>query len=341
MSDLNFMSPEALRVIELVQKLLNLANKNPNPEEAASAAAKAQKMLAEHNLEMSTVEEASGLKSGKREEQKLLGGMYQYQRDLWKAVGELNFCLYWNQMTWQKRKVQRRDPWDGTYKTSEQYAKTWQHRLVGRSVNVMGTKLMGQYLEGAVDRLLMDRLREKHDQPNSQRWSSWAVAFREGAISDVVGRLYERREHLLAEEALRVERERDEAMARATAGVSTENALALADLAQSEYDANMDHLRGEGWSARQRARRAEAARLQAEEEARYAKWAAANPEEAAAEERKREEADRRYWARYRGGSSAPERASDKNYGAYREGRKAGASISIDQQVGTAARGLLK
>ena len=339
------LSPEALKTIETVRKLMNLANKNPNPEEAASAAAKAQKLLAEHNIQMSMVEEATGAKEGKREKAKMLGGMYTYQRELWTAVAELNFCLYWNQQTWEKRKVEEKaDDWSPgfwneklqrytQYRTVEKYARTWRHTLVGRIINTQSTVMMAQYLEGAIERLLIDRLKERHgtEQPNSQRFSSWAVAYREGAVYDLTQRLEEKRQGLIDE----MEKAAREAEARAReAGASLSTTLSLELLAQSERDANMDHLYGEGYSAKKRAERAERARIRAEEEAAYAKWAAENPEEAAKEEAKRLEEARKYWARRRGGGgSAPARASDKNTGAWAAGRRDAASISIDTQVG--------
>lgn len=338
------LTPEALKVIETVRKLLNLANKNPNPEEAASAAAKAQKMLAEHNIQMSMVEEQTGKVEGKREKAKLQGGMYKYQQALWTAVAELNFCLYWNQQTWEKRKVQQRYTGWGQgfwneklgrytqYQWVEDYARTWRHTLVGRTINTQSTVVLAQYLEGAIERLLLERLSERTDQPNSQRFSSWAVAYREGAVYDLVERLEEKRRGLIDE----MERAAREAELRAReSGVSLATSLSIEVMAQTERDANMDHIYGEGWSAQQRAKRAEAARIKAEEEAAYAQWAAANPEEARKEEAKRREEARKYWARRRGGGggSHTETASDKNPGAFAAGRRDAAKISIDTQVG--------
>lgn len=342
------LSPEAVATIDKVRKLLNLANRNPNPEEAASAAAKAQKLLAEHNIQMSMVEEQTGHVEGKREKAKLAGGMYKYQQQLWQAVAELNFCLYWNQQTWEKRKVQRYDEWGEWneklgrrtyYKWVEDYARTWRHTLVGRTINTQATQLLARYLEDAIERLLEERLGERINSRavvgssvNKQRFSSWAVAYREGAVYDLVQRLEEKRQGLIDE----MEKARREAETRAKeAGTSLERSLSIEVMAQSEHDANMDHLYGEGWSAEQRAKKAERARIAAEEEARYAAWAAANPEEARAEEEKRRKEREKYWARRRGGGgSYTETASDKNPGAWAAGRRDAAKISIDTQVGS-------
>jgi hypothetical protein len=72
-----------------IQKLLNLAANNPNEEEeATAAAAMAQKLLTEYNLDASLVETA-GSDDGRREEIKTRGGFYKFERYLWHKVAEL------------------------------------------------------------------------------------------------------------------------------------------------------------------------------------------------------------------------------------------------------------
>jgi flavin-binding protein dodecin len=324
-----------IRAIQTVEKLLALAGKNPNANEAAAAAAKAQAILAERNLDMAAVEEAQGKTSGKREEAKLRGGMYTYQNQLWRAVAELNFCYYMCYRGHEEVKTRRRSLWSGEMITDTRYKRVWRHHVIGRIVNVRTTHALATYLESTVERLLMERLGDD----NSQRFSSWAVAFREGAVHDIVTRLEAKRARVIAQE----ERERREAEERArTAGTSLERAISTQTVAQTEKDANMDFIHGEGWSAKQRARRAEAARAKAEAEAEYAAWAAANPEEAKEKEAERAEEERKYWARRRGGGgSTPDTASDKNPGAWRAGREAAADIGIDEQLGEKKGGLLR
>lgn len=78
-------TPEQVKIIERVRKLLALGGKsNPNPEEAASATAKAQELLSQYNLELSTLERSTGT-DGARENNLALGGMHAWQRKLWRA----------------------------------------------------------------------------------------------------------------------------------------------------------------------------------------------------------------------------------------------------------------
>src|SRR3954469_19270019 len=82
------------KAIEKIAKIFQLAEKNPNREEAATAMALGQKMLAQHNLDMVTIERHGG-ESGKRLDEAVSGGMYRYQRELYRHIAELNFCMYW------------------------------------------------------------------------------------------------------------------------------------------------------------------------------------------------------------------------------------------------------
>lgn len=84
-------------ILKRLQGLLNLAAKNSNPEEAASAAAKAQELLARYNLTAESVEQGRAAADGKREQAAVDGGTYAWQRELWGAVARLNFCLHWVQ----------------------------------------------------------------------------------------------------------------------------------------------------------------------------------------------------------------------------------------------------
>ncbi|MGO8918326.1 MAG: DUF2786 domain-containing protein [Stellaceae bacterium] len=61
------LTPAEIKALDIIQKLLNLAAKAGTPEEAASANAKAQELLAKHKLDAALVERASG-GSGQRED---------------------------------------------------------------------------------------------------------------------------------------------------------------------------------------------------------------------------------------------------------------------------------
>jgi hypothetical protein len=330
------LSEEQRSVVAKVEKLLRLADKNPNAAEAASATAKAQELLQAYNLSLAMVEQGSG-GSGAREKAMLKGGVYQYQRDLWKAVAELNFCLHWNRRKWEpyQRTVKS---WDGTKRQVTDEKRVWIHCLVGRTVNTASTRAMATYLEQAIERLLRERL-----GPNQTNmlFSRWAVSYREGAAHNIIQRIYKRRRELLKEEERKRRDAEAAAVAATRAGVSTATALTLSTYIDKETDANMDFIYGEGWSAEQAAERARRAKAEAEAEAEYAAWAAANPEEARREEekaRKREEAEEKRRARRGSGDSG------KQYdaGAFWAGNDAAKKVSLDQQVdtGSAPRGRL-
>lgn len=336
------LSDEARDAIGKIEKLLRLAGKNTNEAEASAAAAKAQELMTRYNLDMATVEQGSD--SGKREDAKLSGGLYHYQRDLWRAVAELNFCLHWSQYVYDKDKVGRkkaswRDSYNSEGANGERKIREGQvikvqggyrfvHQVVGRKVNVAATRVMAEYLEQAIERLTRERLNGE----GSQFFTRWAISYREGIASTIIDKIYERRSHLLRAEKRKQHAADKRAAEAAAAPFSSATALTLSDYVKSEYDANMDVVNGEGWSARVAMARAEAAREAAEEEAAYVAWKTANPEEARKKEAEEREARKK--DRYRGGSRSYEdrKADNRDYGAYRSGEEAGKNVSLDQQA---------
>lgn len=311
-------------ILERIEKLLRLSAGTSSPEESASAAAKAQDLLTLYNLD------ASALNGGgevARADEKFLGGFYEYQRDIWSWVAELNFCLYWTQRTLMYRRGRNR--W------------VTQQRIVGKKVNIEATKAMAGYLFQAIDRhtrlFLADGLNEK-DIPEFGRLlaSRRAMSFREGCAQSIIWKLYHRREEALEKEKAAELKAAQAAAEAATKGVSTSTALTLASLVQTEKDANLDFIYGEGWSAQKRAERAERARQDAEEEAAYAAWALAHPEEAA-----RKEAERLKEAKSSKGRGSSSREKERDWSAFSVGRKVGETIGIDPQTEQAKRGLLK
>lgn len=270
------LSPAALAAIGKIQKLLNLAANNPNEAEAAAATAKAQELLAQHNLDAATLEHESGKVDGRREEFKMRGGFYDYQVSLWQAVAQLNFCIYWIESYTETKEV-KRDGYAVTKRTAQK-----RHRIVGRSVNTLSTKIMAEYLEGAVERALREHLNGDH----KQLFSRWAISFRRGAIGRLRQKLYIRYNERLNEERAK--------QRAASAGPSSSTAVALADYVRSEYDANVDFVYGEGTSAR------------------WAAWAAesaANPQaapKARHQRARKEKPDNTDWSAYRMGQTAGE-----------------------------------
>lgn len=319
------MSPEIKAVLQKVEKLLRLAASNPNEAEAASATAKAQELLAAYNLDMAAVEENAEGGGGGRMMENLAGGRLEWQRHLWSAVADLNFCFYLNQQIWintplgaavELRKI------NGVWKKMRGM---WQHqhRIVGRQVNVAATKAMATYLENVCDRIVKERVKNTNERPNGR----WANSFRDGLAMKVVGKIYDRRAQVLTDEQIKRKAEMDAASASTMANTSTSTALTLATYAKSEGAANLDFVYGEGFSARRAAEQARQAAADRAAEEEYTRWAAANPEKARKqeeerlrkEERRRERESRSYF-------------KNKNNGAWADGYRAGDQVSIDQQA---------
>ncbi len=331
------LSDEAQAVVEKAAKLLAVAAKTTSAPEAAAFSAKAMALLAQYNLDVAVVERASKdgpNGSGKRKQDEVRGGMYEYQRELWRALAQLNFCVYFCVAHSVERSYPRKLA-DGTRVTGAFWGKEHRHTLVGRVVNVVMTRNIGQYLEVATERLVAERF-----PLNRQRFCREAVAFREGIAEELVDRLRARRLERKQEEQARA--------ARAAAGGSSEQALTIADVEKREHDANMDELYGEGWSAQQAAERAEKARARKEAEQAWTTWAEANPEEAARMEKAERDRARRSsgrsrgW-RYRAPKAPTAREERSSTGYFAQGRDAAAKISLEVQAesrGSRVKGVL-
>lgn len=217
------------QVIEKVRKLLALSQNNTNEHEAQSAAQLAMDLLSSYNLSMHQV--GASNEDRTRKDNRLKGGLYQWQRGLWEAVANLNFCMY--------------IPIKGTGR-----GQRYEHRIVGSNVNVISTEVMGDYLQQAIERLARQYAKE---QGMHSIFCKDAIAYREGMALRIMARLSaERRERTKRDEESR--------------GDGT--ALVLADVANTEHDLNRDHFYGyePGTHA---ARRAEAAARQAKYTAEY------------------------------------------------------------------------
>jgi len=320
------------KTIETIQKLLNLAAKAGTPAEAEAAMGKAQELMVKHNLDQATVE---GGDKGRRLKDQVTGGFLEWNRWLWQHVADAHFCVYWSQKYRTEEKVPQTHRVGGIYVGMRMvHAMRRRHALVGRQVNVKLAIGMAQYLEGCIERALKERLQGDPNAQGENMKSKWAHDFRKGAAYRLMSKLQDRRDEMKAKE----EQERRRAE-RAARGASTGTSLTISTLEQTEQDANMDFLYGEGWSAKRRAEREERAREREERIRAQREWAAANPEEAARlaeEERKREErnAKRRTGrARYGGGSK-----DRTDWSAYYAGQDAAESIGLDPQAETRRAG---
>lgn len=328
---MSVLDAEALAVIEKVRKLLALANNNDNEHQAAAAANKAMELLEAYNLQMSDVERT---KTGaKRTDNKRGGGLYKWQREVWKQVAALHFCLY--------------EEIKGLRAGSK-----YEHRLVGSQANVTGAELMADYLVRTVERLAQAKAKE--DGYNV--FCREMIAYREGMADRLVERLRTmRRDRERAEEQAKRERA---ATARHPGAAPTGNALVLADVANTEYDLNMDHFYGypPGTFAERRANaaaRQAAAQAAADEELRLRDAAElADPALKAArlaKEAKAQADSDAYWKkvfakqakrkpRYRNATPEEER---RMLHTFEQGRQKGDTIGLDQQIDKQARRAVK
>lgn len=300
-------------VIEKVRKLLALAGSNPNENEASFAAQKAQDLLEAYNLDMSTIGTA---KNAKREKTQRGGGLYKWQRHLWNAIANVNFCHY-------------------SYYQGNKSGGEYKHELIGSKANVIGAELMAGYLEGVVERLARKWVAE--NRPGKSVFIKEAIAFREGLAGRLTNRLWSLRWEHLRMEKERIDQERERNRAK---GVMTENALVLQDVVNTEEDLNADYINGwePGTSAKRRVERD--ARIRAAEAAanealrKQREWDEAHPEEAArraAEELRQYNERNKNWKPPRERKPTPEQERAK-LRSYREGWDEGADVSLDKQV---------
>jgi regulator of protease activity HflC (stomatin/prohibitin superfamily) len=325
------LTDEQRSVLPKIQRLMSLAKGNTTEAEAASAVAKAQELLLAYNLDSSMLDQ--DLEGGQRAKDALRGGFAEYQRDLWREIAELNFCMHWVQQVWEPKIRYTTNAYgERVVKSRGQYA--WQHMFIGRKRNVAATIAMGTYLQKRIDDMAMEFV---YNDPH-MRYSRRANSFREAAAESVIEKLVAKRRELL--DAERVKHEEAEARAREAAakGISTETAVTIASVQQTERDANLEMRYGwePGTMAKERAvqqaKRAAQAAADAAAEAEYAEWAAAHPEEAAAKEAERlkqEAKDAKKRAR-RYASAGKSKAYDPQ--AWAVGRSKGKEIGLDQQT---------
>ena len=308
----------------VMRKIEALLNTNGCSEaEAQSRLAKAQELLERYNLDMAEIGKSG--KGQQRADTKKTGGLYGWQRSLWKAVAELNFCHYISIKGLARGSV-------------------YEHRLIGSHGNVVATEVMARYLQETIERL-------------AQSWSKGmghrsvfvreAIAYREGMAARLSERLRERREVIVQEQRRKDEEaKRERERTKADPGTT---ALTILDVISTEADLNNDYLYNyePGTTARKRKADEEwRAKYWADYQAKMKaqrEWDEANPEAAAARKKKeREDLEKLLAAeekrnarrappkeRYRALTPEEQRA---RMGSYYEGRSKGDEVGIDQQV---------
>lgn len=315
-------------IIRKIQKLFSLAQ-SPNQAEAELAMARAQELLATHNLEAAMVM-ATNVAGGtveaapeKREKVRInRSAQYNWQRELWKTIAEANFC--WHSV------VEVFEGKRGTKKTTSK-VRVKRHLILGRESNVMAVRLMGEYLEDTMERIL--------PFPNHERLSRAAISWKAGCAERLGERIQEQ-----------ADARKSESDAARPEGDST--ALVLRDVYQSEFAANYDVRYGEGAHARKlitdakwEAERPERERKAREErEQKEREWLEYLQTESPADKKAREKeeakqarANEAYWAR-QDRKWDTERRNDylkTDHEAKRAGAKAANGIGLSAQVSDA------
>jgi hypothetical protein len=303
----NEFSLEQEAAAEKILKMLALARSTTHEGEAEAAMAAAQRLSDAYNLSLLVL---SNSKIQKREDKRLKGGLYPWQRYVWDQTAKLNFCRYFFIRGLQK-------------------GQAYEHQIIGSIANVKTTEYMAEYLQDAIERHAREWAKEK----GLNIFCKSAISYRDGMSNRICQKLMLRREEVLAEEKKR----KEEAERNRPAGSGRE--LVLMDVIDAENDANDDHLYGEGYSAR---RRADRARAEAEYQARLeaeAKWRRENPEAAAAKDKAEKDAYERLLkdeakkaARRKGVSRMRDTSYKGDRNAYWAGHAKGADVGIDRQV---------
>lgn len=333
------------KLIEKLTKLLALSKDGGATEHEASLAAEiAQRLMAEHNLSMASVEAAGGStgEGGKREDSRFQNKTpYKWTRELMVEIGSLNFCHV--SLIFEER-------YSGGRKLTSSFCG---FRVIGRASNVAATQVMFDYLVGTINRLAAEAV----DHDPSRLWTRYAASFREGCAHRLSERLESKRYQMVHE----AERKKEEQRA---AGGSANGLIVLTDVIQNEQDLNDDLRHGlePGTTARRRAEQEAEYRASRDrqvmrategralglndDEAYYyglgydldraKELASPGKPETEAQRRKRQEKEDRQQERWREQQRAKERRewAKRDARGYARGQDAGDSVGLDQQIGT-------
>lgn len=290
-----------------LRKILHLAKNAGTEGEAQAAMDRAQEILTRFNLTIAEVESRpdkaaasdAGLEGAVRQKARTTGrALYEYQHRLMAQIAQANFCLV----------VLRRDY------VGKQYRPVG-YTLVGREANVVSTRLMFDYLNETLERLVPIA-------SNAQRLSRSAISWKEGAAARLRVRIADRADELAKAREEEVRDKTTAAQHPAAAKPPPGSLILMPELTLNEEEFNIDllyNLEPGTTTARRLARatevavpsatpKPETAAEKAAREARDAKWRA-----------KYERDRQRYWDR-------------RDMNAYWAGDEAAKDISLDRQI---------
>jgi hypothetical protein len=155
--------PNISHILDKIKKLLALSASS-NPNEAARAAAKAQALLAQYNLELSQVEAHSGETSDYCQQDVAVGGVSRWRKTLMLVVARPNFCDV------------------VSYKGTERVS------LIGEPHNLEVVKYLYGYLVRQLEPMAATAYRQSGSSMHSRTWKD---SFFHGAIASIDQRLKE------------------------------------------------------------------------------------------------------------------------------------------------------
>ena len=160
------------KIIDRIKKLLSLSANNPSENEAAAAAAKAQELLAQYNLDMDELRDVSSEPEYEMDSA-LDSNPERWIRWIAAAVAELYFCRYY-------------------YFSPTKFYPRYRHVFVGQRHNIDVAKEMTRYIVKTINRLSRQGMKTVE---RGER-SPYQISFREAATSRIDVRI-----HRMIEEA--------------------------------------------------------------------------------------------------------------------------------------------
>lgn len=138
---------EKKKAIEQIRKILELARNNPNEHEAALAAEKVQTLIAKHNLTMATITGDTRVFDNFILDDACITYFSGWVKLLMNAVAKLNFCgYYFTSIDTPYARAEGLDRHARKLYVGSNSRTYLIHNFIGEDVNILGAKLLGEYL---------------------------------------------------------------------------------------------------------------------------------------------------------------------------------------------------
>jgi hypothetical protein len=182
------------KVIDRIKKLLALA-KSSNPNEAANAAAAAQRLMEEHELEEGDLAAHSGQAVKDPVKEEYLSPFSYRQVDRWRAALAYGVCAGFGCHYWWEVVVTAA-PVKGLGMVGKM-KRNRALRVIGRATNLATAQYMFLYLDREVQRLAQEAYLLVVPRPLASGAIRWRNSFMVGAVRVITDRLAARREEFL------------------------------------------------------------------------------------------------------------------------------------------------